>query len=56
MSEPRIVAHVWIPLSRAALCLTWPGETVFDVTDLRCPVCGDSEHFALVSPWLSERV
>lgn len=56
MSEPRILARVFLPLSHAALCLTCPEETIFDVSDLRCPVCGDGEHFALVSTWLSERV
>ena len=55
MSAPLVLARVFIPLDRAALCLTCPEETIFDVSDLRCPLCGDGEHFAMLAKWLQER-
>ena len=51
MSEPRVAAVVWLPLSRAALCLSCDQETVFDVQDQECPTCG-SEHWQLLQTWL----
>lgn len=38
-----------IPLAAAALCLN--DETMFHVSDARCPVCA-SEHFVMVSTWV----
>ena len=52
VSAPRVLASVWMPLSRAAMCLE--DETVFDVGEGQCPVCG-SEHFVLLTRWLTER-
>ena len=52
MSEANVLAAIWVPLSRAALCLN--DETVFDVGDGACPQ-RDGEHFALLARWLQER-
>lgn len=52
MSAERVLAVTWLPLSRAALCLN--DETVFDVEEAVCPVCG-SATFALLGRWLQGR-
>lgn len=52
MSEPRVLASIWMPLSRAAMCLDC--ESVFDLGEGQCPACG-SEHFVLLTRWLTER-
>ena len=52
MSDERVLAVVWLSLFRAALCLD--DETVFDVEEGACPVCG-GESFALLARWLQER-
>lgn len=52
MSEERVLAVVWLPLDHAALCAD--DETVFDVEEGACPVCG-GESFALLARWLQER-
>ena len=54
MSEPRVAAVVWLPLSRAALCLSCDQETVFDVQDQECPTCS-REDFILLAHWLRDR-
>ena len=54
MSEPRVAAVVWLPLSRAALCLSCDQETVFDVEDGECPTCARAD-FVLLGRWLQER-
>lgn len=51
MSEARVLAAVWIPLARAALCLN--DETVFDLEQQECPTCGGAS-FALLARWLVE--
>ena len=53
MSPERVLAAVWLPLERAALCLD--DETVFDLEQQECPTCG-SASFALLARWLQERV
>jgi len=50
--EPRVLASVWLPLQRAALCLD--DETVFPVEDQACPMCG-GETFVLLARWLQAR-
>ena len=52
MSAPRVLACVWLPLQRAALCLN--DETVFDVEQRECPICG-SRTFSMLARWLAER-
>ena len=51
MSLPRVLARVWVPLQRAALCLS--DETIFDIQERECPICG-SRHFAMLARWLAE--
>lgn len=45
---------VWacIPLERAALCLD--DETIFHVSDVRCPRCA-SATFVMLAAWLTSR-
>lgn len=47
MSVPRVLAVVWLPLDRAALCLG--DETVFDIREGRCPTCGDGHLMPLAA-------
>ena len=49
--RPRSFARTWLPLARAALCLN--DETIFDVREARCPVCGQ-DAFVLITRWLQE--
>jgi hypothetical protein len=46
---PRVLATDWLPLSRAALCLTC--ETVFPLAAIRCPSCGGEACMPLAT-WL----
>lgn len=45
--EPRVLAVVWLPLSRAALCLG--DETIFDLAERCCPTCGDTHLVSLAA-------
>lgn len=54
MSDERVLAVTWLPLARAALCLSCDAETVFDIENGECPACG-SPTFALLARWLQER-
>ena len=46
---PRVLAAEFIPLDRAALCLSC--ETIFPLSTIRCPVCDGSACMALAT-WL----
>jgi len=50
--HPRVLAAVWIPLSRATLCISC--EAVFRLNEKECPACGSRTHVLLVN-WLQER-
>lgn len=51
LAEP-LVLNAVLSLSRAALCLD--DDTIFPMTDGRCPRCG-SRGWVLLSRWLGER-
>jgi hypothetical protein len=46
---PRVLATDWLPLNRAALCLSC--ETIFPLAAIRCPAC-DGDACMALSTWL----
>ena len=49
---PRVLANVWLPIERAALCLDC--EAVYRLGEPSCPACS-SKKAATLAKWLRDR-
>jgi hypothetical protein len=48
----RVLANVWLPIERAALCLDC--EALYGIGEPSCPACSSTKS-ATLSTWLAEK-